>query len=185
MPDAPSVSLDAFLASVEHRAFRMATVVTRDREAALDLVQDAMLKLVRRYAQRPPEEWRPLFFRCLQNRIRDWQRRQWLRRRLFIQSDEIRRDHEDGDTRSAMGDVADPAALDGAIEVQHEQAMRVLKQALRELPARQREAFELRVWEGLDVRDTALAMACAEGSVKTHLSRALSSLRSKLEGVWP
>lgn len=185
MPDVRAASLNTFLASVEHRAFRMATVVTRDRDAALDLVQDAMFKLVRRYAQRPPEEWRPLFFRCLQNCIRDWQRRQWLRRRLFLQADEARRDDEDGDTRSDAGDVVDPAALDGATEAQRAQAMNVLKQALRDLPARQREAFELRVWEGLDVRDTALAMACAEGSVKTHLSRALSSLRSKLEGVWP
>ncbi|TDU30688.1 RNA polymerase sigma-70 factor (ECF subfamily) [Panacagrimonas perspica] len=185
MPDAQAASLDAFLASVEHRAFRMASVVTRDRDAALDLVQDAMFKLVRRYAQRPPEEWRPLFFRCLQNRIRDWQRRQWLRRRLFLQSDEIHRDDAHDDTRREAGDVADPAALDGAAEAQREQAMNVLKQALRELPARQRQAFELRVWEGLDVRDTALAMACAEGSVKTHLSRALTNLRSKLEGVWP
>lgn len=185
MPDADSASLDAFLASVEHRAFRMANVVTRDRDAALDLVQDAMFRLVRRYAQRPAGEWRPLFFRCLQNCIRDWQRRQWLRRRLFLHVDERGRSDEDGETRSQAADIADPAALDGATEVQREQTMNVLKQALRELPTRQREAFELRVWDGLDVRDTALAMACAEGSVKTHLSRALASLRSKLEGVRP
>lgn len=185
MPDVEAAPLDAFLASVEHRAFRMANVVAQDRDVALDLVQDAMFQWVRRYAQRPPEEWRPLFFRCLQNRVRDWRRRQWLRRRLFLEADAAGGEDENGEARPGAFDVADPAAIDGAARIQREQAMTILEQALRELPARQREAFELRVWEGLDVRQTALAMVCAEGSVKTHLSRALASLRSKLEGVWP
>ncbi len=186
MPDvAEDASLDTFLASVEHRAFRMAQVATQDRDAALDLVQDAMFQLVRRYAKRPPGEWRPLFFRCLQNRVRDWQRRQWLRRRLFLQAEGPSHNHEDDEVRPSVQDIVDPAALDGAAEAQRAQAMRTLEEGLRDLPARQREAFELRVWEGLDVRDTAIAMECAEGSVKTHLSRALASLRTKLEGVWP
>ncbi len=186
MPDVDAAaSIDAFLASVEHRAFRMAQVATRDRDAALDLVQDAMFQLVRRYAQRPPSEWRPLFFRCLQNRVRDWRRRQWLRRRLFLQPDEVHQGDDDADARPDASDVSDPAAMEGAAEAQREQAMKTLERALRELPARQREVFELRVWEGLDVRDTALAMDCAEGSVKTHLSRALARLREQLEGVWP
>lgn len=183
MPDVDTASLDAFLASVEHRAFRMAHVAMRDREAALDAVQDAMFQLVRRYAGKPADQWRPLFFRCLQNRVRDWQRRQWIRQRLFMEP-VASSDDEDHAVPDA-GEVADPVAVEGAAAIQREQAMKRLEHALRELPARQREAFELRVWEEMDVRQSALAMACTEGSVKTHLSRALANLRGKLEGVWP
>ena len=184
MPDADTASLDAFLASVEQRAFRMAHVAMRDRDAALDAVQDAMFQWVRRYSEKPSTEWRPLFFRCLQNRIRDWRRRQWIRRRLFLGPEPA-----SGDDDSAMpvvaADVADPFAAEGASAAQRGEAMIALERALRDLPTRQREAFELRVWEGLDVRQTASAMQCTEGSVKTHLSRALANLREKLDGVWP
>ena len=183
MPDVDTASLDAFLASVEHRAFRMAHVAMRDRDAALDAVQDAMFQLVRRYASKPAEEWRPLFFRCLQNRVRDWQRRQWIRQRLFLQPQSASSDEDDIPVTAA--DVADPMAAEGVAWVQREQAMKLLEHALRKLPVRQREVFELRVWEGMDVRETALAMGCSEGSVKTHLSRALANLRGKLDGVWP
>jgi RNA polymerase sigma-70 factor, ECF subfamily len=180
--------LDAFLASVERRALRMAQVATQDREAAFDIVQDAMLQLVRRYARRPAGEWAPLFYRCLQNRVRDWQRRRWVRQRLFLEGPQTttRADADDDPAAAATGiDAVDPDAPEGAAMLEREQSMRVLEQALRELPARQREAFELRIWEGLDVRQTALAMQCGEGSVKTHLSRALAALRVRLEGVWP
>lgn len=174
-------ALNAFLASVERRALRMAQIATRDRDQALDIVQDAMFGLSRRYARRPAEEWPPLFYRCLQNGIRDWQRRRTVWGRLFFRSDKPASDQD----VSGLPEVADPAAKDGAQRIESEQTMSRIEQALHRLPTRQREAFELRVWEGLDVRDTALAMACSEGSVKTHLSRALSNLRTELQGVWP
>ncbi len=172
-------ALDGFLASVERRALRIAEFATRDRDEALDLVQDAMMKLARNYGGRPAAEWPPLFQRILDNRIRDWQRRQTVRRRLFLQPVAT----EDG--------VLDPLELvpDGAPEppqrLREQQAMAVLAGALDALPTRQRQAFTLRVWQGLSVEDTATAMRCSDGSVKTHLSRALAALRGKLQGVWP
>lgn len=181
------VSLDAFLAGIERRALRMAQIALDDREAALDVVQDAMLQLVRRYAARPAAEWSPLFWRCLQNRVRDARRRQWLRQRLFFRATPAFVDDAaaPGGAPDPLLHHADPVAVDGIERVQRDEAMRHLARALRALPTRQREAFELRVWEGLDVRDTAMAMGCSEGSVKTHLSRALASLRHQLQGVWP
>ena len=179
--DAHAASLDAFLASVERRALRMAEIATRDRDQALDLVQDAMFQLARRYALRPAEEWPPLFYRCLQNRIRDWQRRRSVWRRVFFWED---RPLDEAGAELPF-DAPDPSASEGADQLQRQQTVTQLEQALRRLPGRQRQAFELRVWEGMDVRDTALAMSCSEGSVKTHLSRALASLRADLQGVWP
>ena len=173
-------SLDAFLASVERRAFRMAEIATRDRDEALDIVQDAMLQLSRRYAGRPSSEWPPLFYRILENRIRDFQRRQAVKNRLFF----WRPPQDSEGAEDPLEQVAEPAA-GPAEEFQRAEQMRRLEQALRGLPARQREAFELRLWEGLSVEDTARAMGCSDGSVKTHLHRALAALRQDLEGVWP
>lgn len=174
-------SLDAFLASVERRAFRMAEIATRDRDEALDIVQDAMLQLSRRYAGRPATEWPPLFYRILENRIRDFQRRQTVKNRLFFWRPAARDEEEAEDP---LEQIAEPGA--GPVEeLQRAEQMRRLEQGLRKLPARQREAFELRLWEGLSVEDTARAMGCSDGSVKTHLHRALAALRQDLEGVWP
>lgn len=178
--EAAAASLDAFLSGVERRAFMIAQIATRDRDEALDLVQDAMMQLARRYGRRPAAEWPPLFHRILENKIRDWQRRQTTRRRVFF-------------SPVAAGDeeAIDPVLLvaDGApdvpVRLAQTEAMAVLGPAIGALPTRQREAFVLRVWEGLSVEDTAAAMGCSDGSVKTHLSRALNALREKLAGVWP
>lgn len=174
-------TLDAFLASVERRAFRMAEIATRDRDEALDLVQDAMLQLSRRYAGRPAEEWPALFYRILENRIRDWQRRQTVKNRLFFWRAPARDEEQEEDP---MALIAEPGAGPQE-ELQRAEQMRRLERALHGLPARQREAFELRLWEGLSVEETARAMGCSDGSVKTHLHRALAALRQELEGVWP
>ncbi len=179
MPQAEFSSLEAFLAAVERRALRMAQVAIGDRDQALDVVQDAMITMARRYAQRTAAEWKPLFYRCLQNRIKDWQRRQAVRGRLFWQAPEYPAEDEQ------PWDAIDPTAAEGADELQRAQAMRRLERSLRALPRRQREVFELRIWEGMDVAETARTMGCGEGSVKTHLSRALARLREELEGVWP
>ena len=169
-------ALDRFLASVEKRAFRIARISVQHDDDALDIVQDAMLQLARRYGQRPSEEWRPLFYSILQNRIRDCQRRRKVRARLFSwfpgRSDEA----DSGDPYEAVPD-AGPAPIE---QLMTDQAMVVLERALRELPSRQQEAFMLRNFEGLDVAATAAAMGCSEGSVKTHYSRAVHSLRERL-----
>ena len=179
----PPVNLDAFLAGVERRAFLRAHRATRDRDEALDLVQDAMLQLARHYRARPSQEWPALFQRILTNRIRDWQRRQTLRRRLFFWRD--RPETVDDVECEAIDRLPDLTQADGATAlVQAEQLQQVIE-ALGRLPARQREAFELRVWEGLPVAETARAMGCSEGSVKTHLSRAMASLRNAVDGELP
>jgi len=172
------VSLDAFLAGVERRALRRAELATRNRDEALDLVQDAMLRLAHSYGGRPAAEWPGLFHRILVNRIRDWHRARKLRRRFFFweKDNSLAAD----DARHAIDNVADPMGADGAEELEGAQLAGRLEQAMLQLPARQRETFELRVWEGLSVEDTAAAMGCSAGSVKTHLSRALDALRKSV-----
>lgn len=168
-------ALDAFLKSVERRALRMAEFATASRDEALDLVQDAMFGFVRHYAGKPASEWMPLFYRVLDNRLNDWHRRRTVRGRWI---DRFRRDVDDDDPLDDAPDVSDPGPL---LRLAGGQAAQALDAALSALPLRQRQAFLLRVWEGLDVAATAAAMRCSEGSVKTHLSRALASLRRALE----
>ena len=177
------VNLDAFLASVERRALLRAQRATRDRDEALDLVQDAMLQWARHYGARPGQEWPALFQRILTNRIRDWQRRQTLRRRLFFWRDGP--DTGESDDGDGIAQFADPTQADCATALVHAEQLQQVIDALGRLPTRQREAFELRVWEGLPVAETARAMGCSEGSVKTHLSRAMASLRDALDGDLP
>lgn len=172
--------LERFLASVEQRAFRIARIALRDDEDALDSVQDAMLQLARRYAHRPAEEWRPLFYRILQNRIRDHQRRRQVRNRLFAWWPAFASEE---DTEVAAG-VAIDAKPAGAERLMMDQALDALQRNLAALPARQQEAFMLRTFEGLDVAQTASAMGCSEGSVKTHYSRAVHTLRERLGEAW-
>jgi RNA polymerase sigma-70 factor (ECF subfamily) len=174
--------LDLFLAQIERRAFRMAQMALRNPDDALDVVQDAMLKLARSYSQRPSEEWRPLFFRILQNGIRDLQRRQTVRRRVMSWLPGPLQD-PDEEAQNPMDAVADLGPAQPELLMQGE-AMRQLERSLRELPARQREAFVLRNFEGMDVAETAAAMGCSQGSVKTHYSRAVHALREQLSEVW-
>jgi RNA polymerase sigma-70 factor (ECF subfamily) len=174
--------LEAFLREVEARAYRIALVHVRDRGEALDIVQDAMIRLVRRYAERPSEEWPPLFYRILQNRIRDIQRRRMVRSRVmsFFGGTASEDEHD------PIVEAPAPRAEEPLEQLSADDAMRALEQALGELPARQREAFVLRNFEGLDVAQTAVAMSCTEGSVKTHYSRAVHRLRVVLaeHGNW-
>ncbi len=174
--------LEKFLAEVERRAFRIAQVSLRDEDDALDVVQDAMLKLARNYSAKPSAEWRPLFYRILENGIRDLQRRRAVRKRLMVW---LPGPKEDPDEEAQ--DPLDSVAAGGADVpelLMQDQAMRQLETSLRALPARQREAFMLRNFEGLDVAETAKAMGCSEGSVKTHYSRAVHTLREQLGEVW-
>ena len=169
--------LNRFLAEVERRALRIAEIGVRDRDDALDLVQDAMIKLVRNYGDRSREEWTPLFYRILQNGVRDWHRRQAVRNRVMVWFGRGKRDDEDYDIVAA---APDPIGRAPDQELQNSEAMDSLENAVHALPTRQREAFMLRTFEGLDVAGTAVAMGCSEGSVKTHYSRAIHSLRDSL-----
>jgi RNA polymerase sigma-70 factor, ECF subfamily len=177
-------ALERFLASIEKRAFRMARIALRHDEDALDSVQDAMLQLARRYGRRPSEEWRPLFYRILQNRIRDCQRRRRVRARIMAWLPGFRSlEDRDGGGADEYAAVPDRSPLPAEQLAAH-QAMQALERSLAELPARQQEAFMLRVFEGLDVAQTAAAMGCSEGSVKTHYSRAVHTLREQLGVAW-
>lgn len=170
------------MAGVERRAFRIAQLALRDTDDALDAVQEAMLQLARRYAQRPEQEWPPLFYRILQSRVRDCQRRRKVRNRVMSFFSGQR--DEDGEAPDPIESAPDPHQVDPADQVVQGSAMQALEAAMESLPARQREAFLLRILEGLDVAETARAMGCSEGSVKTHLSRAMHSLREMLKEHW-
>ena len=181
MTEGPGPRLDSFLLQVQARALRVAEISTRSRDDALDIVQDAMLHLARSYGGRPAEEWPPLFHRILENKIRDWQRRQTVRNRFFFWRQE--RDEED-ESQPPEDRAPDLAIPDATERLMQDEAMLRLKVALAELPTRQREAFVLRIWEGLSTEETAASMGCSDGSVKTHLARALSNLRGKLGEAW-
>jgi RNA polymerase sigma-70 factor (ECF subfamily) len=173
--------LNQFLAEVERRALRIAEIAVRDRDEALDLVQNAMIKLARNYVERPVEEWTPLFYRILQNGIRDWHRRQNVRNRVMVFFGRGSKDEADYDPIAA---APDPAGRTPDEQLQTQEAMGELEVAVGELPTRQREAFMLRTFEGLDVAGTAAAMGCSQGSVKTHYSRAVHKLREALGEHW-
>ena len=173
--------LNRFFAEIEKRALRIAEISIRDRDEALDLVQDAMIQLARKYAKRELGEWTPLFYRILQNKVRDWHRRQAVRSRVMVWFGRSGNDDNDYD---AVAAAPDPKGRTPDEQLQSQEAMQSLEIAVRELPARQREAFMLRTFEGLDVAGTATAMGCSEGSVKTHYSRAVHSLRETLGEHW-
>lgn len=168
---APAPTLEGFLREIDARAFRFAELGLRHREDALDAVQDAMLKMLA-YRDRPAAEWSPLFWSILRNRIVDMQRRGLLRLRWLLPGSTDR----DGEALDWADDAPGPARSHDGRE-----AWERIGAALRKLPVRQREAFTLRVLEELDVADTARAMGCSEGSVKTHLSRAREALQKQLE----
>jgi RNA polymerase sigma-70 factor (ECF subfamily) len=176
-----SRALDQFLSSVEKRAFKIAQLGLRNDDDALDAVQDAMMKLVQSYSARPVDEWRPLFYRILSNGIRDMQRRRTVRGRIMAWLP--LRDSEDDEEFDAIAQ-APSAEVEPAKRLELDEAIGVLETAVAALPPRQQQAFLLRNFEGLDVNETASAMGCSEGSVKTHYFRALESLRSKLGEVF-
>jgi len=169
--------MDAFLAGIERRAFQMARIAIGDPDEALDLVQDSMIKLVQSYSAKPQTEWQPLFFRILKNRIIDHQRRGNVRRRVMAWFT----------PRSDDEDAFDPVAVAPGLEsdqpdrqVGNADAIDALETAIQALPERQQQAFLLRTVQECDVKTTAGIMGCSEGSVKTHLSRALAKLRDEL-----
>ncbi len=162
-----------FYSQIEQRAYRMAMIETRNASDALDLVQDAMESLMKRYIHHSSQEWRPLFYRILQNRIKDWHRWSGVRSKLhWSKSNEEDISHEELQVESSQ-----PSPLE---QTQLDFSMGKLQSALNKLSFRQRQTVLLRIWEGFDVEETAHIMKCSQGSVKTHLSRAMSTLKSLL-----
>jgi RNA polymerase sigma-70 factor (ECF subfamily) len=174
-------ALNDFLASVELRAFKMAVIALRHEDDALDAVQDAMLQLARAYGARPAEEWKPLFYRILENRIRDVQRRRMTRNKVIAWLP-WRRDGDDDELPDPIEQAPSPELPPGQ-RLELDEAIAALEGAVSQLPRRQQQAFMLRTVEGMDVAQTAAAMGCSEGSVKTHYFRALNALRQKLGDV--
>ncbi len=183
-PLASPNELATFLAGVERRAYRQAHYAVRDGEAALDIVQDAMLRLAEKYGTRPAEELPMLFQRILQNAIRDFFRRQKVRTTWTTLLSALfpNRGDDDADPLDTLEADRGLAPADGPLEaLEKSQLIDLIDKEVRQLPARQRQAFLLRYWEDLDVAETALAMGCSEGSVKTHCSRATHTLAAALK----
>lgn len=170
--------LDAFLASVEQRAYRTALFTTKKSQDALDIVQDAMMQLVQYYRNKTDQEWPLLFQRILQNRILDWHRAQKKQKRFFWQTTTNVNDDDNMDEMLQI--AADDQEWNPAELVAQAQNIEQVIKAIDLLPLRQRQAFLLRAWEGFDLEQTAQVMACTEGSVKTHYFRAVQRLRELL-----
>jgi RNA polymerase sigma-70 factor (ECF subfamily) len=176
--------LSDFLQGVEKRAFKRTVYHVRDQEAALDIVQDAMLKLAEHYGDKPTAELPLLFQRILSNCTLDFFRRQKTRNALFSNMSDFESSSDDGDF-----DLLETyASADRSQQVEsaedstrRAQILREIEAQVQELPARQREAFLMRYWEEMDVAETAAAMGCSEGSVKTHCSRAVQALSKALK----
>ncbi len=177
--------LSGFLADCERRAFKQALFAVRDEASALDIVQESMLKLVEKYSGKPPAELPLLFQRILQNTIRDHYRRQKVRSTWTTLVSSLI-PGTDGEETDPLELIASPdeskTGGDPARHVEDSQVIAFIEESLTKLPERQRQAFLLRYWEGLDVAETGAVMGCSEGSVKTHCSRATRALAAALRG---
>jgi RNA polymerase sigma-70 factor, ECF subfamily len=176
--------LSDFLKSVEKRAFKRTAYTVRNDDAALDIVQDAMIRLAEKYADRPPAELPLVFQRILSNATMDWFRRQKVRNALIVNLSEFEGADDDGgdfDLLELLDTSNGQSGTESAADsVGRTQILQLIDAQVQELPARQREAFLLRYWEELDVTETASVMGCSEGSVKTHCSRAVHALAKAL-----
>ncbi len=167
--------MDDFLASIEQRAYRLALVATRHHEDALDIVQDTMITLVQKYAHKSKAEWQPLFFRILQNTIRDFYRSQKVRSRwrVWFSGDDKQIDLIE---QSASKESDSPA-----VQVSNEQMLQQMELGVAQLPTKQQQVFMLRIIDGMSVKDVAQVMKVSDGTIKTQLSRALKSLKINLK----
>ncbi len=179
--------LSDFLKSVEKRAFKRAVYAVRDDDAALDIVQDTMIRLSESYADRPAAELPLLFQRILSNATMDWFRRQKVRNAVFRNFSDFTGAGDDGEdfdileSLEALKPDGRAEAESAADSLSRAQILKSIDAEVAELPQRQREAFLLRYWEELDVAETAVAMGCSQGSVKTHCSRAVHALAKALK----
>ncbi len=169
MDDATRQAMDLFFRDTEQRAYLMAMTLTRNHHDALEVVQDSMLRLVQHYCDRAPEDWGPLFHRILQNRVRDWYRRNRVRQLIGG----LLPWQADPEVAGASAESAEQRVIEDA------ELTRVLA-ALQQLPLRQQQTFLLRAWQGMSTRETAFALSISENSVKTHYARATRALRQQL-----
>jgi RNA polymerase sigma-70 factor (ECF subfamily) len=175
--------LSDFLVGVERRAFKQTTYSVRDDHAALDILQDAMLKLAEKYGNKPVDEFPMLFQRILQNTTRDYWRRQKVRNlwtTLLSSFSVVGDDGEESDPLEILTSSHYNANDDPDVQLDRSQKIALIEMSLQKLPSRQREAFVMRYWEDMDVAETAKAMGCSQGSVKTHCSRAVKALAKTL-----
>ena len=189
LPDRPVLAteqeLSDFLKSVEKRAFKRSLYHVRNEEAALDIVQDSMLKLAEHYGDKPPAELPMLYQRILSNCTLDWFRRQKTRNALFSSMSDFEGPGEDGMDFDLLEAYSGPDGSERAESAEdltrRAQVFREIEAEITGLPPRQREAFLMRYWEEMDVAETAAAMGCSEGSVKTHCFRAIQTLSKALK----
>lgn len=182
-PLATEQELSDFLKSVEKRAFKRSIYHVRDEDAALDIVQDTMMKLAQHYGDKPAAELPMLFQRILSNNTLDWFRRRKTRNALFSNMNEFESAGADADfdLLETLESLTDSEGTESAQDsAERTQTMQQIELQIKELPGRQREAFLMRYWEEMDVAETAAAMGCSEGSVKTHCSRAVHALSKAL-----
>ncbi len=175
--------LSDFLKSVEKRAFKRSLFHVRDQEAALDIVQDSMMKLAEHYGDKPAQELPMLFQRILSNSTLDWFRRQKTRNALFTTMSDFEGPDDEGEFN--LLDIYNADNGDAEQSAEHhtdrKQTLALIEKEIQQLPARQREAFLMRYWEEMDIAETAAAMGCSEGSVKTHCFRAIQTLSKVLK----
>lgn len=171
------------MASVERRAFKQAMFAIRNEETALDIVQDAMMRLAQTYGARPATEWPMLFQRILQNAIRDSYRRAKVRSLWTMLLSSFSSDDDESDPLEAVSAENEVEGLEQPHRrLERRQLGQIIEKEIEKLPPRQREAFLMRYWEEMDITETAMAMGCSEGSVKTHCSRATHTLAEALKG---
>lgn len=184
---ATNKELSNFLEGVERRAFKHAAYMVRNTESALDIVQDAMIKLSEKYGDKPANEFPMLFQRILQNTILDFFRREKVRNNwVSLFSNMTPNQHEDDNfdlLESFSSEEGSQAAESTEQKLEREQVLNIIDEQIKKLPTRQREAFLMRYWEDMDVAETAQTMGCSEGSVKTHCSRATHALAASLKAM--
>lgn len=176
--------LNHFLSSVEKKAFRMAQLATKDTDHALDIVQDTMLVLSQKYTDKSQKEWPGLFFRILQNKIIDWHRKQSVKNRIFSWFGFYDDFLENNNGSENHNPYQNNPTITPDETMENTDINNQTMSAIQQLPLRQQQAFLLRQWQGLSVADTADAMNISEGSVKTHYSRAVQQLKTRLEDIY-
>lgn len=174
MHESTRQQLDQFFARFEIEAYKLSYVITQNREDALEVVQDSMLKLVHKYSHKSVDEWRLLFFRILQNRLRDYQRRKQIRQLFHLYPAKTQEQDDE------VEQFKDPSAETPENSLHSENALHAIQQALGQLPLRQQQVFLLRAWQEFSTKEAAFALSITEGSVKTHYKRAIDQLRLQL-----
>ena len=169
------VRIDRFLGSVQNSGYRMAQLATSNSDDALDLVQETMLQIVKRYSYLPDNELKLLFYRILSSKITDWYRKTAYRKKFMAFFSK-----ESYDQGDPVQHLADDYQLPASEKLDNTRMMESLTLALKSLSPRQHQSFLLRAWQGFSVKETATIMGCSDGSVKTHYSRALKALKIQL-----